>query len=187
MCSGAFVPMLSFGIPGDPTTAIVLGVLVVNGLQPGPQFLDSQLALVAPMFMALLVSALVLVPLTLYVLGPYFVRIVSIRRDVLYASIAVVALVGCYVATYSVFQMGLALVFGVLAFLLRRQGYPVACLLLGFVLGPSLEEYCRRSLSLSDGNPLIFLTSPDSLFFLALTGVFYYFMVIRKPEARQHA
>ena len=63
----------------------------------------------------------------------------------------------------------------------------VACLLLGFVLGPSLEEYCRRSLSLSDGNPLIFLTSPDSLFFLALTGVFYYFMVVRKPEARQHA
>ncbi|MAY71371.1 tripartite tricarboxylate transporter permease [Halomonas litopenaei] len=187
MCSGAFVPMLSFGIPGDPTTAIVLGVLVINGLQPGPQFLDSQLALVAPMFMALLVAALVMVPLTLYVLGPWFVRIVSIRRDVLYASIAVIALVGCYVATYSIFQMGLALVFGVLAFLLRRQGYPVACLLLGFVLGPSLEEYCRRSLSLSDGNPLIFLTSPDSLFFLALTGVFYYFMVVRKPEARQHA
>ena len=187
MCSGAFVPMLSFGIPGDPTTAIVLGVLVINGLQPGPQFLDSQLALVAPMFMALLVAALVMVPLTLYVLGPWFVRIVSIRRDVLYTCIAVIALVGCYVATYSIFQMGLALVFGVLAFLLRRQGYPVACLLLGFVLGPSLEEYCRRSLSLSDGNPLIFLTSPDSLFFLALTGVFYYFMVVRKPEARQHA
>ena len=75
-----------------------------------------------------------MVPLTLYVLGPWFVRIVSIRRDVLYASIAVIALVGCYVATYSIFQMGLALVFGVLAFLLRRQGYPVACLLLGFVL-----------------------------------------------------
>ncbi|ALM54211.1 tripartite tricarboxylate transporter permease [Halomonas huangheensis] len=187
MCSGAFVPMLSFGIPGDPTTAIVLGVLVINGLQPGPQFLDSQIALVAPMFMALFVSALILVPLTLYLLGPYFVRIVSIRRDILYASIAVIALVGCYVATYSMFQMGLALVFGILAYFLRRHGYPVACLLLGFVLGPSLEEYCRRSLSISDGSPLIFLTSPDSLFFLALTAVFYYFMVIRKPQARQHA
>ncbi|QEM83603.1 tripartite tricarboxylate transporter permease [Halomonas binhaiensis] len=187
MCSGAFVPMLSFGIPGDPTTAIVLGVLVINGLQPGPQFLDSQMALIAPMFMALFISALVLVPLTLYLLGPWFVRIVSIRRDILYASIAVIALVGCYVATYSMFQMGLALLFGILAYFLRRHGYPVACLLLGFVLGPSLEEYCRRSLSISDGSPLIFLTSPDSLFFLALTGVFYYFMVIRKPQARQHA
>ncbi|MGQ7248586.1 tripartite tricarboxylate transporter permease [Halomonas sp. V046] len=187
MCSGAFVPMLSFGIPGDPTTAIVLGVLVINGLQPGPQFLDTQMALVAPMFAALMVSALILVPLTLYLLGPYFVRIVSIRRDVLYASIAVVALVGCYVATYSIFQMALALLFGVLAFAMRRNGYPIACLLLGFVLGPSLEEYCRRSLSISDGSPMIFFTSFDSLFFIALTAVFYYFMVIRKPQAQQPA
>ncbi|MGR4070440.1 tripartite tricarboxylate transporter permease [Billgrantia sp. C5P2] len=182
MCSGAFVPMLSFGIPGDPTTAIVLGVLVINGLQPGPQFLDAQLHLVAPMFAALLVSALVLVPLTLYLLGPYFVRIVSIRRDVLYSSIAVIALVGSYVATYSTFQMALALLFGVLAYVLRQHKYPIACLLLGFVLGPGLEEYCRRALSISDGNPMIFLTSFDSLFFLLLTGVFYYFMVVRKPK-----
>ncbi len=182
MCSGAFVPMLSFGIPGDPTTAIVLGVLVINGLQPGPQFLDTQLHLVAPMFAALLISALVLVPLTLYLLGPYFVRIVSIRRDVLYSSIAVIALVGSYVATYSTFQMALALLFGVLAYVLRQHKYPIACLLLGFVLGPSLEEYCRRALSINDGNPMVFLTSPDSLFFLLLTAVFYYFMVVRKPK-----
>lgn len=183
MCSGAFVPMLSFGIPGDPTTAIVLGVLVVNGLQPGPQFLDTQLHLVAPMFAALFISALVLVPLTLYLLGPYFVRIVSIRRDFLYSSIAVIALVGSYVATYSIFQMGLALLFGVLAYILRKHGYPIACLLLGFVLGPSLEEYCRRALSLNDGNPMVFITNLDSLFFILLTAVFYYFMVIRKPKA----
>ncbi|MEG3114676.1 tripartite tricarboxylate transporter permease [Salinicola sp. 4072] len=182
MCGGAFVPMLTFGIPGDPTTAIVLGVLVINGLQPGPQFMTQQLDLIAPMFASLFVSALILIPLTLYLLGPYFLKIVSIRRDVLYSSIAIVALVGSYVATYSTFQMALALVFGVLAYFLRKQKYPTVCLLLGFVLGPSLEEYCRRALSINDGNPLIFLTSPDSLFFLALTVVFFYFMVIRKPK-----
>lgn len=182
MCGGAFVPMLTFGIPGDPTTAIVLGVMIINGLQPGPQFMSTQVELIAPMFASLFVSALILVPLTLYLLGPYFLRIVSIRRDVLYASIAVIALVGSYVATYSIFQMALALVFGVLAYFLRKQKYPTVCLLLGFVLGPSLEEYCRRSLSINEGNPLIFVTSPDSLFFLALTLVFFYFMVIRKPK-----
>ncbi|MEC8918026.1 MAG: tripartite tricarboxylate transporter permease, partial [Pseudomonadota bacterium] len=117
-------------------------------------------------------------------LGPYFLKIVSIRRDVLYSSIAIVALVGSYVATYSTFQMALALVFGVLAYFLRKQKYPTVCLLLGFVLGPSLEEYCRRALSINDGNPLIFFTSPDSLFFIALTVVFFYFMVIRKPKDR---
>ncbi|MDH4573975.1 tripartite tricarboxylate transporter permease [Salinicola acroporae] len=184
MCGGAFVPMLTFGIPGDPTTAIVLGVLVINGLQPGPEFIANQLDLVAPMFAALFVSALILIPLTLYLLGPYFLKIVSIRRDFLYSSIAVVALVGSYVATYSTFQMGLSLVFGVLAYFMRKQKYPTVCLLLGFVLGPSLEEYCRRAMSISDGNPAIFFTSPDSLFFLVLTAVFFYFMVIRKPKDR---
>src|SRR3546814_10628674 len=69
MCGGAFVPMLMFGIPGDPTTAVVLGVLMINGLQSGPRLLDDQLALIAPMMAALLVSALLLIPLTLYLLG----------------------------------------------------------------------------------------------------------------------
>lgn len=182
MCGGAFVPMLMFGIPGDPTTAIVLGVLVINGLQPGPRLLESQTDLIAPMFASLFVSALILIPLTLFIFGPWFVRIVSIPRGLLYACIAVVALVGSYVATFSVFQMGLALVFGILAFFLRKQNYPTVSLLLGFILGPDLEQYLRRSLSLSDGNPLVFLTSPDSLFFLVLTGLFFYFMTVRKPK-----
>lgn len=181
MCGGAFVPMLTFGIPGDPTTAVVLGVLVINGLQPGPQLMVDQFHLIAPMFAALFVSALVLVPLTLFLLGPYCVRIVSIRKAVLYAAIAVVALVGAYVSTFSIFQMSLAVLFGVIAYFLRKQDYPTVSLLLGFILGPDLEQFFRRSLALNDGDPTIFLTSPDSLFFLGLTLVFFYFMVVRKP------
>ena len=180
MCSGAFVPMLMFGIPGDPTTAIVLGVLVINGLQPGPRLLEQQADLLAPMIASLFVSALFLIPLTLFLLGPYFVRIVSIPKGLLYTSIAVVALVGSYVATYSTFQMFLALIFGVLGFFMRKQNYSTVSLLLGFILGPDLEQYLRRSLSLSDGNPTIFLTSPDSLAFLLLTLVFIYLILIRR-------
>jgi putative tricarboxylic transport membrane protein len=182
MCGGAFVPMLTFGIPGDPTTAVVLGVLIINGLQPGPRLLETQLPLIAPMMAALLVSALLLIPLTLFLFGPYFLKIVSIRKAPLYSCIAVVALVGAYVATYSIFQMSLALFFGVLAFFLRRAGYPIVTLLLGFILGPDLEQYLRRSLSLSDGDPSIFLTSIDSLFFLVLTAIFVYFMALRRPH-----
>jgi putative tricarboxylic transport membrane protein len=92
-------------------------------------------------------------------------------------------LVGSYVATYSPFQMSLALVFGVLAFFLRLNKFPTVTLLLGYILGPDLEQYLRRALSLNDGNPMTFLTSPDSLFFLALTAVFFYFMVVRKPKS----
>jgi len=177
MCGGAFVPMLTFGIPGDPTTAIVLGVLVINGLQPGPMLFANQFDLISPMFASLFVSALVLIPLTLFLLGPYCIKIVSINQAILYSSIAVVAIVGGYVATFSI------LVFGIIAYFLRKQDYPTVSMLLGFILGPDLELYFRRGLSLEDGNPMIFLTSPDSLVFLVLTVVFFYFFVIRKPKA----
>ncbi|WP_323765767.1 tripartite tricarboxylate transporter permease [Marinovum sp.] len=187
MCGGAFVPMLMFGIPGDPTTAVVLGVLVINGLQPGPRLLDGQAELLAPMFASLLVSALVLIPLTLFLFGPWFVRIVSIPKGLLYSAIAVVALVGSYVATYSVFQMSLAVIFGVLAFFMRKLGYSTVSLLLGFILGPDLEQYLRRALSLSDGNPLVFLTSLDSLFFLVLTAIFVYLILFRRKAAGKTA
>lgn len=182
MCGGAFVPMLTFGIPGDPTTAVVLGVLIINGLNPGPRLMEQQFELIAPMYAALFVSAVLLIPLTLFLLGPYCVRIVAIRKAILYAGIAIVALVGAYAATYSIFQMALAIVFGVVAYFLRKQGYPSVSLLLGFILGPDLEQFFRRSLSLNDGNPMVFLTSPDSLFFLGLTLVFVWFMVIRPPR-----
>lgn len=181
VCGGAFVPMLTFGIPGDPITAIVLGVLVINGIQPGPQLLADQAGLVAPMLASLLFSAVILIPLTLFLLGPYFIRIVSIRKDVLYGSIALLAVVGSYVATYSVFQMYLALGLGILAYFLRKNGFPVITLLLGFILGPNLEDFLRRSLTLSNGNPLTFITSLDSLFFILLTLFFVYFLAIRKP------
>ncbi|MGJ8545096.1 MAG: tripartite tricarboxylate transporter permease [Sulfitobacter sp.] len=181
VCGGAMVPMLTFGIPGDPITAIMLGVLVINGIQPGPQLMADQAGLIAPMLAALLFSAVVLIPLTLWLIGPYFIKIVSVRKDVLYAVIALLAVVGSYVATYSTFQMFMALAMGVMAFYLRRNGFPVITMLLGYILGPNLEEFLRRSLALSNGDPTTFFTNPDSLFFVALTMVFVYFLVIRKP------
>lgn len=184
VCGGAMVPMLTFGIPGDPITAIVLGVLVINGIQPGPQLMTDQAGLIAPMLATLLFSAVVLIPLTLWLIGPYCIKVVSIRKDVLYAVIALLAVVGSFVATYSTFQMFLTLGMGVLAFYLRRNGFPVITMLLGFILGPNLEEFLRRSLALSNGDPTTFFTNPDSLFFVVLTLIFIYFLVIRKPAKK---
>ncbi|SDU45435.1 tripartite tricarboxylate transporter permease [Stappia sp. ES.058] len=181
VCGGAMVPMLTFGIPGDPITAIMLGVLVINGIQPGPQLMTDQAGMIAPMLSALLFSAVVLIPLTLWLIGPYFLKIVAIRKDLLYAVITLLAAVGSYVATYSTFQMFMALAIGVLAFYLRRYGFPVITMLLGYILGPNLEEFLRRSLALSNGDPTTFFTNPDSLFFVVLTAIFVYFLVIRKP------
>ncbi len=180
VCGGAMVPMLTFGIPGDPITAIVLGVFIINGIQPGPQLMAEQAGLVAPMLASLLFSAAVLIPMTLFLIGPYFLKIVSIRKDVLYGSIALLSVVGSYVATYSTFQMSITLVMGVLAYYLRKHNFPVITLLLGFILGPNLEEFLRRALTLSNGNYMTFFTNLDSLFFVLLTAVFVYFFSIKK-------
>ena len=182
VCGGALVPTLTFGIPGDPVMAIMLGVLVINGIQPGPQLMTNQAELIAPMMAALLFSAIILIPLTLLLLGPYFVKIVAIPRAALYGTIALLAVLGSYVSTYSVFQMVVALVMGVLAYFMRRNGYPLIAMVLGFILGPNLEEFFRRSMSISNGDPTIFFTNLDSLFFVILTMVFVYFLAIRKVE-----
>ena len=181
MCGGALVPMLSFGIPGDGTTAIILGVLMVYGLIPGPELMSGNTAVIAPMYVALLLAALVLLPLSLFLFGPYYVKIVKINRLILYSSIALIAIVGAYSSTYSVYQMVLAFLVGVIAFFMRKQGYPNVPFILGALLGPLLEQYLRRSLTLSRGNPLVFITNLDSLFFLLLTAVFA-IMLSRKAD-----
>lgn len=181
MCGGSLVPMLTFGIPGDPISAMILGVLIINGLQPGPRLFTQQFDLIAPMMMALLVCAL-LIPFTLALLGSAYLRIVNINKSLLFSAIAVISLVGTYVSTYSTTQMYLALGIGVLAFVMAIYKYPTVSFLLGFILGPDFEVYLRRSLSISDGDPMIFVTRLDSLFFLVLTAIFFYFMVLRKSS-----
>ena len=136
-------------------------------------------AVIAPMYVALLLAALVLLPLSLFLFGPYYVKIVKINRLILYSSIALIAIVGAYSSTYSVYQMVLAFLVGVIAFFMRKQGYPNVPFILGALLGPLLEQYLRRSLS--RGNPLVFITNLDSLFFLLLTAVFA-IMLSRKVD-----
>ena len=172
VCGGALVPMLTFGIPGDGVTAIILGVMMVYGVVPGPEIMTMKLYLVAPMYVALFFAAVVLIPLSLILFGPYYIKVVRVNRPVLYAVIAIVSLTGAYAATYSFFQMVVAIGVGVMVYFMRKQHYPPVPFILGALLGSQFEEYFRRTLSLSNNNPLIFLTSPDSLVFLVLALFF---------------
>lgn len=172
VCGGALVPMLSLGIPGDGTTAILLGVFMIYGIVPGPTMFTTQMNVLAPMFISLLVSAAILLPLSLYIFGPYYIKIVRINRLVLYSAIGLIAILGVYAATASAFQMGLAVIVGVIMYLLKKQNYPAVPFILGVILGPLFEEYLRTTLTIGHGNPAIFFTQPDSLVFLILTVIF---------------
>ena len=176
VCGGALVPMLTLGIPGDGTTAVLLGVFLVYGIVPGPNLLTQRMADLAPMFIALLFSAAVLLPLSLYLFGPYYLKIVRINRPILYSAIALTAILGVYAATASVFQMGLALLVGVLMYILKGEGYPSVPFILGVILGPLFEQYLRTTLTIGHGNVTVFFTEFDSLFFLILTVVFSVFL-----------
>jgi len=172
VCGGAIVPVLSLGIPGDGTTAVLLGVFMIYGIVPGPNLLTQRMDVLAPMYLALFISAAILLPLSLYIFGPYYLKIVRINRLVLYSAIGLIAILGVYAATSSVFQMGLALFVAVLMYFLKRQGYPPVPFILGVILGPLAEQYMRTTITLGEGNYSIFFTEPDSLFFLVLTVVF---------------
>ena len=183
MCGGALVPMLSLGIPGDGTTAIILGVLMVYGIVPGPDLLNSQMHVMAPMYMALLICAGVLLPLSLFILGPYYMKIVRLNRLVLYSSIALIAILGTYAATYSIFQMCISVLIGIVMYFLKKEKYPNVPFILAVILGPLFEQYLRTTLTISEGNPLVFITNLDSLFFLLLTVAFVIFL----PKANKRA
>ena len=178
MCSGAMIPMLTLGIPGDAVTAMILGMFLIQGLIPGPAFLEKHFDLVAPMYAALMISA-ILIPIALLALGPYYIRIVRIRKSILYSFVAVIAMVGCYAAEFSTFQMGAALALGVATYFLRKQGYPSVPILMGVILGPMAESYLRRALLISAGSPMIFFTRPGSVIFLVLSVVLIYLFVFR--------
>lgn len=185
VCGGALVPMLTLGIPGDGTTAVLLGVFLVYGIVPGPNLLTTRMAELAPMYIALFISAAILMPLSLYLFGPYYLKIVRINRLVLYSAISLAAILGVYAATASVFQMGIALAVGIAMYFLKKEGYPPVPFILGVILGPLCEQYLRTTLTLGQGNIFVFFTEPDSLFFLVLTVVFAIWLPIlnKKSEA----
>ena len=139
------------------------------------------------MFAALFVSS-ILVFVSVLAFGPIYLRLSQINRGLLYAFIAMISMVGVYASSFSIFQLWMALAIGVLAFLLRAFGYPVVPALMGVILGPYFEEFLRRSLIVSDGDPTIFLRSPASVILLVLTGLFVWLLRIRPARrARRDA
>ena len=180
MCGGAMIPLLTMGIPGDAVTAIIFGVLLLHGLVPGPALLTDHSDVIAPMFAALFVAS-IFVFVSVLVFGPFYMRLARINRGMLYAFIATISMVGVYASSFSGFQMWMALGIGIFAYALRWFDYPIVPMLMGVILGPYLEEFLRRSLIVSKGDPLIFVTNPASATFLALTILFVWLLRNREP------
>ena len=158
-CTGSFVPLLTLGIPGSGTTAVLLGVMLSYGIQPGPQLLETQPDMFWGVIVSMYLGNLVLLALNLPLI-PYISRVINLSRHVLIPFVIAFSLLGVYLTTVNPFDVYLMLGIGLVAFVLRAADFPLAPMLLGFILSGMLEENLRRALYLSDGSVSVFYSAP---------------------------
>ncbi len=157
--AGAWIPALVFGIPGDSITAIVIGVLYLKGMNPGPTIFLSNVSNVYAIFIVFLLANLIMIPLGLLAIKAAK-QILRMPRDVLMPIILLFCIVGAFAINNSIFAVGVLLVFGVLAYFMEENGYPVAPAILGVILGTMLEEHFVTSMIKADGSWFAFFERP---------------------------
>jgi putative tricarboxylic transport membrane protein len=167
--TGVLVPLLTLGIPTSATAAILLAAFQNYGIQPGPLLFQTQGALVWGLIASLYVGNVLLLVLNLPLIG-LWVKVLSVPRPLLYGGILVFATLGAYSLHQSVVDLVTLLVFGLLGFVMRRYGFPVAPAVIGLILGPLAETQFRRALSISQGDATVFFTQPISATLLAITA-----------------
>ncbi|WEX09034.1 tripartite tricarboxylate transporter permease [Chelativorans sp. AA-79] len=155
----AFIPTLSLGIPGDSVMAVLLGALILHGIVPGPTLVLEQPQLFWGLIASFWVGNLILLALNLPLIG-LFVQILRIPYDALYIAMLFFICIGVFTIRNSVFDIFIMLIFGVIGTFMLLARFPAAPLLLGFILGPMIEENMRRALLLSRGDPTTFIDSP---------------------------
>lgn len=167
---GALVPTMALGIPGDAITAVMLATLTLHGITPGPRLVDDNPTLIATIFAGFFVINLLLLPLGM-MLSRVAAPILRVREAFMMTAIVILCAVGIFFVrgnTFDLLVMGGA---GVVGFLLRRQGVPMAPLVIGMVLGPTLELTLRQGLILTDGNFFAFFTGHPIALVLALAAL----------------
>jgi putative tricarboxylic transport membrane protein len=159
--AGAMVPMLTLGIPGSATTAVMLGGLMMWGLRPGPMLFEKNPDFVWGLIASLYIANVLLLMLNIGFI-PAFVRALRVPYTILMALIIVFCVTGAYAQSNKLWDVGQMLVFGVLGYLMRKLGYSPAALVLALVLGPPAERALRQSLIISDAGVGIFFVRPIS-------------------------
>lgn len=168
--AGALIPLLTLGIPGEALSAILLSVFTLNGIYPGPLLLVKQPVLISTLYWSMLLINIAAFLMLSVWLRP-FAMIVKIPRQILAVTVIVISLIGIYSVNTRMFDCGVALVAGLLGYLLLRLGWPIVCLVMGIVMGPIIENRMRQTLSLGDGSPALLLHRPISLGILVLCAL----------------
>jgi putative tricarboxylic transport membrane protein len=160
--AGSFVPMLTLGVPGSGTTAVMVGALSLYNITPGPALFTQQPQLVWGLIASLFIGNVILLIINIPLVG-VFTKVLAVPNWVLVPGILAVSAVGVYSVHATTFDLVLMAGLGIVGYLLRKQGMPMAPLILGFVLGDLMEQNLRRALSITDGELGILVESPISI------------------------
>ncbi|MVW79278.1 tripartite tricarboxylate transporter permease [Bordetella sp. 02P26C-1] len=166
----SFIPTMTLGIPGSVTMALIIGALMIHGIQPGPQMLTEQPQMFWGLVMSFWIGNIILVLLNVPMIG-LWVRVLLIPYHILYPAIVMFICIGTYAVNNNVFDVYAVLAFGIAGYVLRRLDFEPAPLLLGYVLGPMLEENFRRAMLLSRGSFSTFVERPISMWVLLFTAL----------------
>jgi putative tricarboxylic transport membrane protein len=158
----SFIPMLTLGIPPNAVMALMIGAMTIHNIQPGPQVMTSNPALFWGLIASMWVGNLMLVILNLPLIGVW-IQVLKVPYRLLYPAILVFCCIGVYSINNTSFDVYVTVFFGALGYLFYKLGCEPAPLILGFILGPMMEENLRRAMLLSRGDPMTFLTRPLSL------------------------
>jgi len=182
----AFIPTMTMGIPGSPTMAIMLGALMIQGITPGPTMMTEYPSLFWGLVMSFWVGNVMLLIINIPMIG-LWVRLLSVPYRVLYPSILAFISIGAYSMHNNVFDIWLVLVFGSLGYLIRVLDLSAAPLILGFVLGPLMEEHFRRSMLISRGDLMIFVTQPICAALMVITALLLLVRLWQGMQSIRHA
>ncbi|MBF2759737.1 MAG: tripartite tricarboxylate transporter permease [Ectothiorhodospiraceae bacterium AqS1] len=181
--TGSMLPMLTLGIPGSPTTAILLGGMVIWGLEPGPRLFVDQAefvwGLIASLYIANLFAVLVNIAFI-----PVFIWVLKMPFTILAPIIFILCVIGGYAPTQNMHDVWLMFIFGIAAYLLRKLDYPMAPAVLAIVLGPLAEVSLRQSLLIAHGSPMIFFERPIAATIMIISFILFALPLVKYIRAR---
>lgn len=179
--AGSWIPSLVFGIPGDSAAAIIIGVLYMKDMQPGPSLFLFQPDKLYAVFILFLIANIALIPLALIVVN-FLKKIVQINKDILYPIIIIFSIIGSFAINNSIEAIIVMLIMGIIGYFLQKNAYPISPIILGMILGPMLERNLLASLTKADGNLMAFIDRPVSLilsFLFALVVILQIYGIIK--------
>ena len=179
--AGSLIPVLSLGIPGNPVTALLLGALVIQGIQPGPLFMTQRPDLFWGIVASMYVGNVFLLLLNLPLVG-LWAQLLRVPYRVLFPIVLLLSVVGTYSANKNVFDLWVMLGFGIAGYVLNKLEYDLAPFVIAFVLAPLLEQSLRQSLAMSPDGAMIFVQRPATALMLVASAVLVVLMFRRKPK-----